>query len=506
MRLRKEDVERIRKAFQLLDTNKDGFLDGVELQKFLVQTYPEIPSVELDALYEDLMMFADVDGDGRINVDEFLNTFAQGCDLFQSAVQRVAKKLTKAEVDRLKETFAVIDTNNDKELDEDELRQLLLTAFPDAPEDVREEYKDMILLCVDKNHDGKITLTEFIRSFALEQGVLPSEVAQIRAHRLAGKMTEDEVAQLKRTFQMIDLDHNGFIDPNELGQLLHATFRAPREIIEETKALIMAVADLNGDGLLDLGEFIRCFATLEGVQAQQVVDSRAKKLAKKLSKDDVEQLKATFAEIDRDHDGFIDSTELDALLAAAFPDIAPEMLLEARNTILAVADKNSDGRLNLTEFIRSFAQQQGVLPYELPEDAAERLHAIQRDGNEREAMNHEPGMREDAVALRDSGPTPQPVRDARNEEAQLDNATKRDVSGALVSENQLRAEFNKFDKDGNGYLSKDEFCKIYKAYDPFAADVAEDQVRAMLAQYRMLSDDVITYEEFAIIMLKLAQL
>eukprot|EP01006_Ploeotia_vitrea_P059891 TRINITY_DN74956_c0_g1_i1.p1 TRINITY_DN74956_c0_g1~~TRINITY_DN74956_c0_g1_i1.p1 ORF type:complete len:542 (+),score=99.88 TRINITY_DN74956_c0_g1_i1:45-1670(+) len=540
MKLSEASIGRIKKAFNNIDKNRDGKIGEKELLKFLKQTFPELNPVEADALKCDIMYYCDTDGDGSLNLEEFMETFSKEMGVFDAAVKTIARKLTKEEVVMLKDTFTQLDKNKDGMLDSTELRTLLTSAFPTASWEALEELKAMILSVVDTNHDGRLSMTEFIRSFALEQGVLPSQVAHARAKVLARKLTKEEVEQLKRTFQMIDLDHDGFISREELLGLLDVTFRAPKEVLEEVKNVILTAADKDGDGKLNLTEFIRSFAQQQGVLPAAVCHDRAIGLLAKLTPEEVEQLKQTFLDIDDNKDDYIDAEELTNLLTAAFPDVPADILLDTRNTILATADKNSDGKLNIQEFMRSFQEGQGVLPWHVPEATKNRMEAMRREREQdRAKMNHEPRLHHDDSVPSSGVASPTTNLTAgqymANKRASKDEVTQaqgnagkpgtidrganqspllqtfaqishNDVSGCLIAEDQLREEFMKWDKDGNGFLDKKEFASIYRQnYDLFGEET-DASVEKFLAPYgNMLGDNKISFEEFAIIMLRVAQ-
>eukprot|EP00993_Chasmostoma_nieuportense_P004484 NODE_514_length_2130_cov_29.877683_g475_i0.p1 GENE.NODE_514_length_2130_cov_29.877683_g475_i0~~NODE_514_length_2130_cov_29.877683_g475_i0.p1 ORF type:complete len:697 (+),score=158.64 NODE_514_length_2130_cov_29.877683_g475_i0:133-2091(+) len=84
-------------------------------------------------------------------------------------------------------------------------------------------------------------------------------------------------------------------------------------------------------------------------------------------------------------------------------------------------------------------------------------------------------------------------------------ASLADISGTLIFDDEIRALFDTFDKDGTGWLSKTEFKEIYKSMDLLGKADPSSSIDAVLAKYNMLGDDKISYEEFALIMLSLAR-
>eukprot|EP01006_Ploeotia_vitrea_P053890 TRINITY_DN67824_c1_g1_i1.p1 TRINITY_DN67824_c1_g1~~TRINITY_DN67824_c1_g1_i1.p1 ORF type:complete len:602 (-),score=56.94 TRINITY_DN67824_c1_g1_i1:1088-2893(-) len=73
-----------------------------------------------------------------------------------------------------------------------------------------------------------------------------------------------------------------------------------------------------------------------------------------------------------------------------------------------------------------------------------------------------------------------------------------------LTDEQLRAVFNQYDVDGNGFLSKREVKQIVKSYESYGVDSGK-HINDTIDKMNMLNDGTICFDEFAIIMLKLAQ-
>lgn len=58
----------VREAFRLFDKNGDGYISSEELKSILSNNGEKISDNELDAMIKD----ADIDGDGKINYEEFV--------------------------------------------------------------------------------------------------------------------------------------------------------------------------------------------------------------------------------------------------------------------------------------------------------------------------------------------------------------------------------------------------------------------------------------------------
>ena len=79
-----------------------------------------------------------------------------------------------------------------------------------------------------------------------------------------------------------------------------------------------------------------------------------------------------------------------------------------------------------------------------------------------------------------------------------------DVSG-VVSEEQIRQLFAKYDIDGSGMLDRAEVKNIYSSFEHFGLDDSSAKVDEILNRYSRNADSKVTYDEFALLMLSLAQ-
>ena len=62
-----EQIEELKKAFAVLDENKDGVISKDELAKLLGGLGEDVT----DDVVTEMMNLADTDGDGKVNFDEF---------------------------------------------------------------------------------------------------------------------------------------------------------------------------------------------------------------------------------------------------------------------------------------------------------------------------------------------------------------------------------------------------------------------------------------------------
>ena len=74
-----------------------------------------------------------------------------------------------------------------------------------------------------------------------------------------------------------------------------------------------------------------------------------------------------------------------------------------------------------------------------------------------------------------------------------------------LKEDELREEFRRFDVDGNGFITKEEFAVMYRGLETFGVQEAPDAIYTLMGRYNMLGDDRLSFDEFAILMLKISK-
>eukprot|EP01009_Symbiontida_sp_KSa7_P007696 NODE_4689_length_338_cov_308.553633_g4082_i0.p1 GENE.NODE_4689_length_338_cov_308.553633_g4082_i0~~NODE_4689_length_338_cov_308.553633_g4082_i0.p1 ORF type:complete len:84 (-),score=23.03 NODE_4689_length_338_cov_308.553633_g4082_i0:85-309(-) len=71
---------------------------------------------------------------------------------------------------------------------------------------------------------------------------------------------------------------------------------------------------------------------------------------------------------------------------------------------------------------------------------------------------------------------------------------------------QLRAMFQRFDVSNTGFLDRKEFKDAFKDMEFFGHRPSDRELEQMFAQYDTRGDNKLSFDEFAIFMLKRAQL
>jgi ribonuclease inhibitor len=78
--------------------------------------------------------------------------------------------------------------------------------------------------------------------------------------------------------------------------------------------------------------------------------------------------------------------------------------------------------------------------------------------------------------------------------------------GLPVTEDQLRQKFSELDVEGNGYLDRLEFKKMYLSFQSFGLPVSERQLDEIMRKHFAGDERRMNFDEFSVCMLRLAQL
>lgn len=629
--LSSDEIDMLRDAFIHMDRDSDGFVGLEEMMLSVRHAVGDDRYPALRSYLEPMFHVADKDKDGRLSLTEFLSSFAEGpgvvpADVINQCVSSIRVRLSDEEIAALQENFFRIDKNQDGYIDRDELtvalKEILLAKFPDLTDHTFGEIVTVVLASADSDNDGKLSLSEFIRSFQEDQGVLPAAFIDVRAQHVARQLTKEEVEVLKDAFAALDKNNDGFVDFVEMYQALWETLESSiqdKNQVRELCELIMVTADRNQKGMLTLTDFIRNFVQnldlmkIPVAAAQDKIRKSRDTLRNMFDSGALDKLVQVFADLDKNNDGFLDHSELDDILKKIFADVFPEWDSETTvaviNSIVSAADTDQDGRLSLEEFVRSFVDGTGVLPDAVIENWENTAEGNERaqpqkeftsltqeeydlvrntfdtmDSNadgliQREELSaalqsalqgaitseeqlqritdyvmgvvdknsdgiiswtefkrsFETGQQVLPVALPQESepsapPQDQPQEDAspivedierpkspvaqqleernldvavatpkRDDETAIESPIRNDVSGVAISDAQLRREFGKYDRNGNGYLDRVEFKRAYLSLENYGLVPSQAEIDRLFSKYG--KDEKVYFDEFCLLML-----
>ncbi|OWF45366.1 calmodulin-like [Mizuhopecten yessoensis] len=146
-------------------------------------------------------------------------------------------------------------------------------------------------------------------------------------------LTGDELAEIRRSFSIIDANGDGKITLEELKSAAYCLGMNPTE--EEAREMLEE-ADLDGDGCIDFEEY-------KNLMMFNYISIDMEK----------ESMIAAFQALDKNGDGFISVDELRKALMFKDPRFYPGNDDEALMSVLFEADANGDGRIDYIEFVTS---------------------------------------------------------------------------------------------------------------------------------------------------------
>lgn len=185
----------------------------------------------------------------------------------------------------------------------------------------------------DRNGDGHLSRDELtgLGAAANLKGVASKLVQQLPQQ--AEKKYKEDIALFKKA----DVDGSSLLEAGEVDALLAQTPLAPGSFDWHKY-------DFDGNGALSQGEFLAAGdAVLQQVKHQHQVALEAQQQASLLEQEAISSEMQVFNDADKNHDGFLEQSEMDALNGRA----------GLTGFDWKVFDSDKDNRLNETEFLKS---------------------------------------------------------------------------------------------------------------------------------------------------------
>jgi len=292
-------INEVKAAFRKYDKNRDGGLSKGELNRMMMSTGHSFTDMEVDAI----MNLGDKDGDGEIDLDEFMILMTPTASETLSKIRKGINSIAD-----VKGLFKAIDVDGDGLLSKEEMLNSPGCKFD-------KEQVEAIYELGDSNGDLVLDMGEFI-------AIMYPAAGEALAKLSKNYTNIDEVKEL---FKKLDVDNDGSISKEEL------TEGSIRFTPQEVEA-ILALGDVNDDGAIDLEEFIGVMypsaATVAGRLRGQYTD--------------INDVKKAFAKIDLNGDGKVSKEEV------ASTDLFNSQEIDA---LFTLGDANNDGEIDLEEFV-----------------------------------------------------------------------------------------------------------------------------------------------------------
>merc|ERR1719430_2658652 len=280
-------------AFRRFDINNDGVMDPAEMKAMMDSASGKKMS---DAEVMTLFKKGDIDGDGQIDMQEFIKMMFPTC----------AESLTK-----LQKSFSKFDSDSDGHITRPELKGVM-AKFGDA--DV-----DAVFALGDADQSGGIDYIEFIGLMIPNSGTMLKKISAQFA---------DEKAVING-FKRIDANKDGAVSKQELKNGLRLS--------DQDTEVVFALGDVDQDGEISLPEFVRlmCPAAQSGLNKFRN------------SFRNIHEVISAFKRFDSNCDGALSQQELcDGISKSGARLSSAEV-----RAIFTLADVNEDGEINYHEFM-----------------------------------------------------------------------------------------------------------------------------------------------------------
>merc|ERR1719495_2533188 len=292
-------INEVKAAFRKYEKNRDGGLSKGELNRMMMSTGHSFTDMEVDAI----MNLGDKDGDGEIDLDEFMILMTPTASETLSKIRKGINSIAD-----VKGLFKAIDVDGDGLLSKEEMLNSPGCKFD-------KEQIEAIYELGDSNGDLVLDMEEFI-------GVMYPSAATV-AGRLRGQYTD--INDVKKAFAKIDLNGDGKVSKEEVAST--DLFNS-----QEIDALF-TLGDANNDGEIDLEEFVGVlYPVVAGALAKMTKDIR-----------NVDDARYLFKSLDFDGDGLLSQEEL---RKSGCKFSAKEI-----EALFAIGDVNGDGEIDINEFI-----------------------------------------------------------------------------------------------------------------------------------------------------------
>ncbi|MEK9650693.1 MAG: EF-hand domain-containing protein, partial [Poseidonia sp.] len=246
----------IRKLFDKFDENGDGTIDSDELKTGLLGlNLADLPPSQVERLVAEI----DADGNGVIDLDEF-EAILMGEVEDHAGVEETSETEEVAEEELASdgEVEAVDDdavTEDDDELDEDLENEAEAEMDEDLDEEIEEEDFEL-----EDDEEADVSVDD------TEEDDTPIHPLQA----LSDMMDEHEISA-QRMFNDLDVDGNGLISLAELNAALTEKYGDVIDL-DNLESIIDGV-DTDGDGMIDITEFIESMESLD--DHEEVIEEEA---------------------------------------------------------------------------------------------------------------------------------------------------------------------------------------------------------------------------------------
>ncbi|KAH3771770.1 calbindin-32-like isoform X2 [Dreissena polymorpha] len=245
------------------DSDGNGYIEDTELDGFLKELVTSVnasdvgPEVVSEMALKDakkLVLNAfDENNDGRIDIAEL----AQILPMEQNFLLLFRRDYPLESSVEFMRIWREYDSDHSGYIEADELKNFLQDLLKQSNKDIEvteEElivYADTMLQLFDRNKDGKLQLSEMAKLLPVKENFLCRPI-----FKGCSKLNSDDI---DRVFNLYDVDHNGYIENDEL----HGFLKDLMELVEDDydaddlldcQKILLDKCDLNRDGKINKEE------------------------------------------------------------------------------------------------------------------------------------------------------------------------------------------------------------------------------------------------------------
>ena len=433
------NINEVKKAFVSIDIDKDGSISRQELAKS-----GKFNNQEVDAMF----ILGDVNGDGDIDLEEFIGLL---CPTASEALNKLTKSVRN--LNEAQQLFKIIDKDGDGNISMEEMRN--------CGQKFSAKEIDAIFALGDVNNDGEIDLNEFVAVMCPSASTVVARIAK-------DFKTLDDA---KNAFQKMDRDGDGQISKGEL--------QACGFNDQQVNALF-ALGDTNGDGEIDLQEFISCMCP----SASAVVLKMSKLFKGK------EGATAAFKKIDADGDGVLSKNEL---MAAVLPNGSKITSIEV-DSIFALGDANGDGEIDLEEFLAVMAPSAG---FATSFSSSSNTTYVKKSSCTTMKSSFSSSSSSSMKMSSSSSSQQTYVSTSKVEYSSASSSSFSSSSVSFSSATDVKRAFKQFDANGDGHLDRNEFKQLLASS---GKKISDQEAVALFSQGDVDGDGVIDINEFVRLM------
>ncbi|CAH1775337.1 unnamed protein product [Owenia fusiformis] len=340
--------------------------------------------------------------------------------------------LSEEDVSAYRETFDMLDTNNDGGITKKQLLDFLTRLGADIPES---DINTMMEL-VDSDADEVISFDELLELMRVFHSVIDHSTTVAEEMRAA--------------FRVFDKNNDGKITREELKTTM---VELGEKLTEEEIDAMLKDADLNKDGVIDYTEFVQMMSRRFSHSLDYTENG-------KFSPEQVADLRIAFNLLDKDKDGTITKDELKVVMTAFHQSVTDKELDE----IFAKVDLDRNGRIDFKEFLTMLEDKMKVQC----EDAEMRqaFKVFDRDNNGYIDCDELKSTMDDLGVKLSNKDVDSMMKEAgvgkskriyyedfvKMMYGKLPTGTKPSVQFSKEQVTEFKVSFALFDKDGDGYM------------------------------------------------------